>query len=222
MKTLIAAVAALGVGGAMYFGGDSPDFERVIDRPHMSVYAAFSQAAQEGPITSRGRNGYAGRTVARIRKERGELIHYEVLNEDNEAVMTAELRFAPEGEGGRATRMTAELDIDAEALGATDTGGATVAALTESFIDYQFAALMDELAGDVEKGRSLRPLPLTQLLSTSDPAEARTAAQRASDARQAQRQAARPMTTARPMVDPNQVARDHVRATQPSNNGWSR
>ena len=141
MKTLIAAVAALGVGGAIYFGGDSPDFEQVIDRPHMSVYAAFSHAAQEGPITGRGRNGFAGRTVARIRKERGELIHYELLNEDNQPVMTAELRFAPEGEGGRATRMTAELDIDAEALGATDNGGTAVAALTESFIDYHFAAL---------------------------------------------------------------------------------
>jgi hypothetical protein len=222
MKTLIAAVAALGVGGAFYFGGDSPDFEQVIDRPQMSVYAAFSHAAQEGPITGRGRNGFAGRTVARIRKERGELIHYEVLNEDNQAVMTAELRFAPEGDGGAATRMTAELDIDAEALGATDTGGAAAAALTESFIDYHFAALMGELASDVEKGRTLQPLPLTRLISTPSPTEARTAAQRASDSRQAQRQAARPMTTARPMVDPNQAARDHIRANQPAGNGWSR
>ena len=30
------------------------------------------------------------------------------------------------------------------------------------------------------------------------------------------------MTTARPMVDPNQAARDHIRANQPANNGWSR
>lgn len=222
MKTLIAAVAALGVGGAIYFGGDSPDFERVIDRPHMSVYAAFSHAAQEGPITARGSNGFAGRTVARIRKERGELIHYELLNEDNQAVMTADLRFAPEGEGGRATRMTAELDIDTEALGANDSGSSAVVALTESFIDYQFAALMEELAGDVEKGRTLRPLPLTQLMSSPSETRTRSVEQRASEARQAQRRAAQPTATARPMVDPNQAARDHIRGNSPANNGWSR
>jgi len=118
MKALIGAVAALGLGGAYWFGSDSPDFERVIDRPPMAVYAAFSQVAQSGPVTARGENGFAGRTVARVRKERGELIHYEVFDDDGEAIMTAELHFAPEGEGGQATRMTAEIDVDTEALGA--------------------------------------------------------------------------------------------------------
>ena len=219
MKTLIGAVAALGLGGAYYFGSDSPDFERVIDRPPMAVYAAFSRAAQSGPVTARGQNGFAGRTVARVRKERGELIHYELLNEDQEVVMTADLNFAPAGEGGRATRMTAELDIDTDALRA-DSGSTAAMAVTETIIDYAFASMMDDLAGDVEKGRSLQPLRLSGMLGGSSN-ETRTVEQRASAARQAQQQAARPMTSAAPMVDPNQAARDQARANRPASNGWS-
>jgi hypothetical protein len=219
MKALIGAVAALGLGGAYWFSGDSPDFERVIDRPPMAVYAAFSQVAQSGPVTARGENGFAGRTVARVRKERGELIHYEVLDEDGTTIMTADLHFAPEGEGGQATRMTAELDVDTEAMGA-DRGGTAAMALTETIIDYSFAVLMTDLAREVEKGRPLQPLRLTRMFESPAPPP-RSPEQRLREARRAQNAAVRPMTEAAPMVDPNQAARDHIRGSRPSGSGWS-
>jgi len=93
-------------------------------------------------------------------------------------------------------------------------------ALTETIIDYSFATLMSELADDVEKRRPLQPLRLTRMLDSPAPAP-RSPEQRLREARRAQDAAARPMSNAAPMVDPNQAARDHIRDNRPAGSGWS-
>ena len=83
----------------------------------------------------------------------------------------------------------------------------------DSYFDNQFAQLMDEMADDVEAGRPLDPLGLAdtgvrrQQLSSSTSVEGRRAQMRSQ-----QHKASAPTQRARPMVNPNQVARQHVRS----------
>ncbi len=211
MKSVILGMVGLGAGGAVYVGLDSPDYDRVLARPPQAVYSAFSALGPEGVTTLARADGVDRKVSTRISKTRGEAIRYEILLDDR-PVVTADLTFAP-AEEGRATRLTAELDIDAFELGAAyqTEAGIALSLVPGSFIDARFAAFMEDMAKDVEAGRPLPALRADRAgIRRSDHADAsRPARMRA--ARQDQQEAVRPMMRPRPMVDPDRVARDQVR-----------
>jgi len=149
----------------------------------------------------------------RITKVTGESLKLEMLLDDR-VVVEAELNFEP-GPGGHGTRMTGEFDVNASAVGSAfeTEAGVALSLVPDSYFDNQFAQLMDEMADDVEAGRPLDPLGLgkagvrRQQLSTPSSVEGRR-----SQMRSQQHRASAPAQRARPMVDPNQVARQHVRS----------
>lgn len=213
MRSIVFGMAACATGGAAWWAGSpGPDFDRVIDKPPINVYAAFSALGNEGSITEPG-DGDMPRMTRRITKVLGESLKLELLVDDR-VVMEAELNFAP-GPDGRGTRLTGEFDVNASAVGtAFETeAGVALSLVPDSYFDNQFAQLMDEMADDVEAGRPLDPLGLAstgvrrQQLSSPSSVEGRRAQMRSQ-----QHQASAPTQRARPMVNPNQVARDHVRS----------
>lgn len=208
MRSILFGVASLGVGGFAFASLDGPDFDRTLKRAPASVYAAFSQLAPEGSRSEETADGR--RATIRVEKVRGESIHYEILLDDR-PVVTAELGFEGADEG-RATRMTAEFDMDAYELGSafeTDAGVA-LSLVPESFIDRQFASFMDDMADDIEAGRSLPPLSLARSgVQAKDNPEASVEVRREL-AEQGRRDAVRPMVRPEPMVDPNRAARNYL------------
>ena len=116
MKGALFTLAGLGVGGAAWFGMDGPDFDRVVDRRPIEVYAAFSARPRRHGSPSRARDAVDKQRSLRVGEQRGESLSYEILFDDR-PVVTAELSFAAAGEDGRQTRMTAELEIDEYELG---------------------------------------------------------------------------------------------------------
>ncbi len=210
MKKQRPGVARARVGGAALMGMDSPDFDRTINRPPAAVYAAFSRLAPEGSEVSPGTPGFDRTTTVRVEKTRGEAIRYEILLDDR-PVVTADLAFAP-AEEGRATRMTAELEIDAYEIGSAfeTRAGVALSMIPDSYIDRQFASFLDDMVKDIEAGRPLPALGLERSgfkRSRSDSVDVQT---RRYEAEANRRAASRPMTDAAPMVDPDRSARQYL------------
>lgn len=207
MKALIVAVAGLGVGGVAYFNTDGPDFDRVVKRSPAQVYAAFSALAREGTIRLPERSEAIDRDVAiRVTKAQGETIRYEVLFDDR-PVVTADLAFAPEGDGAQ-THMTAELELDEYELGSAfeNEAGVALALVPERLIDAQFANFMDDMVRDVEAGRPLPPLGLDRA-GVHRAREATSAAGHRREVEQQRQAASAPTGSAEPMSDPSRAAR---------------
>lgn len=226
MRSILFGMAACATGGAAWWAGSAgPDFDRVVDRPPVNVYAAFSALGNEGSITEPASGDMPGIT-RRITKVMGQSIKLELLADDR-VVLEAELHFAP-GADGHGTRLTGELDVNASAIGSAfeTPAGVALSLVPDAYFDNQFAQLMDEMADDVEKGRPLDPLGLAsagvrrpQQLSSPAGVEARRAQMRSQ-----QHRASAPNQRARPMVDPNAVARQHVRSNgsdQSGSNRWN-
>lgn len=210
MKNILFGMAGLGIGGAALFGMDSPDFDRTINRPPAAVYAAFSALAPEGSRTSPAGEGIDRTATVRVEKTRGEAIRYEILLDDR-PVVTADLAFAP-AEEGRATRMTAEIDIDAFELGSAfeTQAGVALSLIPDSYIDRQFASFLDDMVKDVEAGRPLPALGLARSGIKRSGSESTNVTTRRIQAEANRRAASRPVADAAPMVDPTRAARDHV------------
>lgn len=207
MKGMIAAVAALGVGGAAYFNTDGPDFDRVVNKSPGQVYSAFSALAREGTVRGPQRNDMVDRQVSfRVSKARNESIRYEILFDDR-PVVTADLTFAAAGDGAQ-TRMTAELELDEYELGSAfeTEAGVAMSLVPEVFIDTQFANFMDDMVRDVEAGRPLPPLNLDRA-GVRRAREATTAAGRRNEIEEQRREASAPTSSAEPMSDPARDAR---------------
>ncbi len=218
MKNFVLSVAGIGVGGAAWYGIDSPDFDRTVNRPPAAVYAAFSALAEEGTITAPDDDIERTVTLHTVKAE-GESISYEIRLDDR-PVLTAQLNFSPAGDAGNATRMTAEVDVDAVEIGnAFETNrGVALALVPDSYFDRQFAEFMDDLVDDIEAGRSLPPLG-TGRVGIRERASA-DVHQRRADAERSQRAAVRPMTDARPMVDPDAAAAAHRRGQPDPDGNW--
>jgi hypothetical protein len=211
MRSILFGLAALGTGGAAWWAGSpGPDFDRFIDRPPINVYAAFSALGQEGSVTEPASDG-TPRMTRRVTKVTGESIKLELLVDDR-TVMEAELNFAP-GPDGHGTRLTGEFDLNAYALGASfeTEAGVALSLVPDSYFDNQFAQVMEEMAEDVEAGRPLEPLGLASAGVRRPRSSPTSVEDRRAQIRSEQRQASAPSVRARPMVNPNQVAREHVR-----------
>jgi len=99
--------------------------------------------------------------------------------------------------------------------------GVALSLVPDRYFDDRFAEVMNEFADDIEAGRSLRPLDaetagVRRMRDSTDPDVRRA------QARQAQREAVRPMNDARPTVDPNAAADAYLHGRRNPNDGWSR
>jgi hypothetical protein len=220
MRGMLFAMAALGTGGvALFAGSPGPDFDEVVNKPPMTVYAAFSALGQEGSLTEPPNDSFNHRVTRRIAKEHGRSLSYEILFDDR-PVLDVDLNFEP-GPDGNGTRLTAEFDIDAYELGSAfeTEAGVQLSMMPTGFLDLQFANFMGEMVEDIEAGRPLPPLGLADsgVQWRSNP-EASLAGRRR-QAEQSRRQASAPASRAEPMVDPNDVARSHVRSGGDPNAG---
>ena len=102
MRSIMFGMAACATGGAAWWAGSpGPDFDRFIDRPPISVYAAFSALGNEGTVTEPA-SGDTPSMTRRITKIGGQSIKLELLLEDR-PVMEVELNFAPGPDGARPT-----------------------------------------------------------------------------------------------------------------------
>jgi hypothetical protein len=210
MKAAFCGLSALSACGVyMLAGSAGPDFDRVVSREPMAVYAAFSALGPEGTVSYGPTADSPHRITRRIEKTLGEEIHYEILVDDR-PVIDATLNFEP-GPENKGTRLTAEFDLDAYALGAayeTDAGVA-LSMVPDGYIDRQFASFMAHRVADIEAGRPLPPLDLANSGMRHARRDGKSVAERRRIAERERRAAAAPMVRARPMVDPDRVASDH-------------
>lgn len=224
MKSVVAGLGGLCACGAWYMS-DSPDFDRVVKKAPMEVYAAFSRLAEEGIVTPPNQRAGGPRVSFKVEKTRGQTIHYEVRFNDR-PVVEADLTFTPEGEGGRETRMTAELDIDSFELGSAfqTEAGVALSMVPDRFVDAQFARFMEHMVRDIEAGRPLPPLG-TSGLGVRSASSSRLEADpgyRRMQVREQQRAASQPMNRARPMVDPNRAAERYLENRPSQDDDWGR
>lgn len=210
MKGFVFSMAGLGVGGAALFAGaDSPDFDRVVSRPPTAVYAAFSALGDEGESEAPA-GDFPERMTQRVAKVPNESIRYEVVLDGN-TIFEIDVNFEPV-EGGAATRVTAEMDLDKLALGGLieTEAGVALALVPDSFFDSRFAEMMGEMTSDVEAGRSLAFAGLGESGVQWRHDGGTSVSARRAQAESAQRRAAAPMVRPEPMVDPNRAARDYL------------
>lgn len=223
MKSLILGMAGLCAGGTAWYMSDSPDFDRIVKRPPAQVYAAFSRLARQGSVTPPGQPDEEPRLSFRVDKVEGRSIHYEVRVDQRPAV-EVDLTFAAAGEDGRQTRLTAELDLDTAALGNEfhTEGGVALALLQGRVVDGEFARFMNHLADELEAGRPLPPLTARALGVREASARVEfDPRMRRARAEAERRAAARPMSNARPMVDPDRAAEHYLNGGD-RDGGWGR
>ena len=210
MKAAYCGMSLLGAGGIYLLAGSpGPDFDRVVNKPPMVVYAAFSALGPEGEISQGPTADMPHRVTRRVQKIPGRELHYQILVDDR-PVIDADLHFAP-GPDNKGTRLTAEFDMDAYPLGAAyeTEAGVALSMVPEGFIDQQFARFMDHRVADIEAGRPLPPLDLAGSGVRPARASGATVAERRRIAERERRAAAAPMVRATPMVDPDRVADEH-------------
>ncbi|HTU13548.1 MAG TPA: hypothetical protein VMG08_21845 [Allosphingosinicella sp.] len=218
MKSLVVGVAGI-CGGAAWYMADGPDYDRVVKKAPTEVYAAFSRLAQEGVVTPPGQTGPGPRVSFKVEKVLAQSIRYEIRFNDR-PVVEADLNFSPEGE--RQTRLTAELDIDSFELGSAfqTEAGVALSMVPEAYIDAQFARFLEHMVRDVEAGRPLPPLGTSGLGVRASSGRAEVDPDRRRwQAEAKQRAASRPMTDARPMVDPSRSADRYLNGAPPGG-GW--
>jgi hypothetical protein len=216
MKAAVFGMSLIGAGGLyMLAGSPGPDFDRVVNRPPMAVYAAFSALGQEGTISQGPTADMPHRVTRRIEKTPGEEIRIEILIDDR-PVIDAELHFEP-GPENKGTRLTAEFDVDAYALGSAfeTEAGIALSMVPDGYIDQQFASFMAHRVADIEAGRPLPPFSLASSGVRKARRDGANAAERRRLAERERRAAAAPMVRATPMVDPDRAASDHLAGRQP-------
>ena len=95
MKAALCGVSALGACGIYLFAGSpGPDFDRVVNKPPLTVYAAFSALAPAGSLTQGPTADMPHRVTRRVEKMPGTEIRYQLLLDDR-PVIDADLHFAP-------------------------------------------------------------------------------------------------------------------------------
>jgi hypothetical protein len=211
MKAAFCGLSLMSACGVYMLAGSSgPDFDRVVSREPMAVYAAFSALGPEGTVSLGPSSDSQHRITRRIEKTLGEEIHLEILVDDRPVIDTR-LHFEP-GPENKGTRLTAEFDLDAYALGSVyeTEAGVALSMVPDGYIDQQFASFMNHRVADIEAGRPLPPLDLASSGVRHARRDGKSVAERRHIAERERRAAAAPMVRARPMVDPDRAAADHM------------
>lgn len=157
MKSIMFGVAGVGGIGAVALstGGGADDFTAVVSKPPAVVYAAFSELGPAGEIHFPTIDGWGARLKQRVVKVQDEQVKLEILV-DEEALITAEVQLAPDGEG---TRLAAELDLNQSLLTRImrEQGVPTIPtmAFEDMLVDHAFGTAMREAVDRIERGTPL-------------------------------------------------------------------
>jgi hypothetical protein len=207
-----------GVGvicGAGYVATTGPDIEREVSRPPAAVYAAFaSQMQQEGPVTIDGNNPAQPKSVTietDVDKVPDKSLDFRVLVNKRPA-MTISMRFEPL-DGGRGTKLLADASMDRQLLEAeAGVWSDAPQGIEQVAFPMIVGQVIDKRLDLLSRGIAPPYHTLFGALSSQrrhagydsyhDSVYARAARQRAASA---------PMMSARPMVNPTAIARQHMR-----------
>ena len=205
MKAMLFGMAALGIGGAFMTGSmGGHDAERTVAQPIEVVYGAVSDMAPEG--VQAGNGGDPDAYSVKVEKDPGNSITYRILDDEK---MVAEVKFGFESAGEGSTRITADLEIDKPAFAQIDDDSAPrIAAMPDGLLNMGLRRAVREMGEMIENGMPL-PTLMEREASLRNEAEMSVGA-RSYRARAQQRAAAAPMSSAKPMVDPNDSARDYM------------
>jgi hypothetical protein len=224
MKGIFLGVVGLGgIGTVAYVGGGAGpnDYVGIVNKPPEAVYSAFSALGPEGVTSIPTVDGWGARIVQRVIKVPNEQVKLELLIDD-EPLITAEVQMAPAENG---TRLAAELDFNQammtrilEEHGET---GLPSFVFQEFMIDQVFARAMGEMVEQIESGQPLASLSATRARWGNGGGGPSSVSGRRVSTTWQQRGAVRPQVDARPTLDPNQAAREHLTPDRPGqNSGW--
>jgi hypothetical protein len=204
MKGILAGLAVIGVGGAAVFGTGGHDYSRVIHRPPNEVYAAFSAVAPEGQRTENMPGSATERFTGRVVKDSLKSIRFQFLI-GSASVTDVTLGFEP-ADDGKSTLVNGDIDVDQQRIADAihDEQAVKIAMVPDKIFELGFGRMMDDAAQRVEAHQSLPPFHIADQWQSGNQGNSRW------EREEAQRQAAAPTTSAAPMVDPNQAARDYL------------
>lgn len=215
MRALIAGCMCAGGAGFWALGGGGADAEAMVNKPPKAVYAAVADAFAYAE-TSQDIPGADGSNVTfqvLVEREPGERIETTLLVGGEEAGRV-EFTFAAE-EGGAATKMTGDIDVDEAVLQKHfhDGPNEDVANIPDFAFDLAMKAALRDMADKIENGvpldsagDSLADLRMQQRQGApTDMNEQMAQASRRYAEQEKMRQATRPM------MDPNAAAREYVK-----------
>lgn len=209
----LGAATLLGIGSLVGFH-DGADVVRTVDVPVAKVYREFSYVF-EGSDTARTfgpgelPNGLAGVATTRFVRIRNEELAFAMALDGRQMARIA-FRFEPVGESQ--TRIKADFDVDAAIL---PTGEDRLSQWqVDTVVKLAATRLVDDAVADLNRGASLR---MALDFSGADFGRSASRLMRDDQASSAEReyQARKQQESASaPMVDPDAVARKHIRETQ--------
>lgn len=217
MKLQIGLGVAALIGAGSVFGlGDGADVVRTVDQPIGKVYREFSYVFQGSEVTRTfspgelpdGLSGVA--TTSFVRKKNEELTF--AMKLDGREMARIAFRFEPVGEAK--TRIKADFDVNAAILPKGE--GKLSQWQVDAMITMAATRLVDDAVADLNHGGSIR---MALNLSGADFGRSASRMMRDAQPSTAEReyQARKQQESASaPMVDPDAVARRHIRETQGS------
>jgi hypothetical protein len=209
VKTMIFGFAAAGVGGAALTSGGlggGPDAEHMVARPPAEVYAAISSMSPEG-LQQGGRENGGPPMTFEVRKEPGRAVHY-VLKIDGKVAGSIDFDIAPE-QGGAASRLSADIDLDRAALRKVMPGGDEVLRMPDAVFNLAAQGVLGEMAKKIEAGTPLEGFGPEDLAAwQAHPSGG------AGQGMSGELPVAGPLGSTEPMVDPNAAARNYLKGGQ--------
>ena len=167
MKSVISGLAMLGFLGWTLTGrGGAADADRLVEKPPQLVYGEFARLFPLHSSSSEGaaRDGSYRKIEVEVRRTLDSAIDYRFIL-DGQPVMTMALAFAPE-EGGRATRVTGDLEVEQALLRfAAQQSGGEAKHMPGFAVDYAMDAMVDEMADAIEAGQPVTRDMLFPLLN---------------------------------------------------------
>lgn len=214
IKTMLFGLAAAGVGGAALTGGSiggGPDAEQRVARSPAAVYAAISSITEEG-VRERAAEAGAPAMVFAVTKEPGKAVHY-LLTIDGKVAGSVDLAVAPE-EGGAASRLSAEIELDQAALKTLiDSAGPNdFFAMPDALINAAAGQALAEMARKIEADLPLEPWGPEDLAGWNS--HGGHSHEEGGEMHAGAEAAPGPLGSTEPMVDPNAEAEKYLKGGQ--------
>ena len=169
MKAIISGLGALGfLGWSLAGGSGGPDVTRLVERPPLLVY---DEIARLFPATSTSSQGTASdgsyhELKIDVRRSLDQALEYRFTLDGREVLaMTLDFEAA---EGGRATRITGELEMEQDLVrfAAAQSGG-EAKHVPDFAVDYAMKEMVDTMADAMEADKPLTRDMLFPLLNVS-------------------------------------------------------
>jgi hypothetical protein len=212
MRIMIWGVAASTIGAALIWSGHGHNYDGIVHKPPSEVYAAFSD--QAGDVTASPPKVLPeGPVIREVTRVDGRSIKL-VFRQQDQPLLAMDFNFEP-ADGGAATHLTADFDVDLPRIRRqmAQMGGDQLPYVPKTLVNLAFSKFMEEAVREIEDGRQLSSISPDGVGVPMDPSSTRRETEW--QAQMAQRQAseptgsAKPMTDAKPMINPNESSRGY-------------